>query len=92
MSTTAQVASGAGGVAPASASAPRPESITTPTRLAPAFAGVLPQMAAKVSVARGTREELSSATAKRQPSTAPSLGVVCAGPFWANAQVVPVSW
>ena len=92
MSTTAQAACGAGGVAPPSASAGRPESMTTPTRLDPAFAAVLPQSAANVGVARGKRGVVSSLTAKRQPSTAPSLGVVSAGPFCAKAQLLPVSW
>ena len=91
-STTAHCATGEGGVAPFSASAGRPASITTPTRLDPALAGVAPQMSAKVGVARGKRGVLSSPTAKRQPSTAPSLGVVSAGPLVANAQVLPVSW
>jgi hypothetical protein len=36
--------------------------------------------------------ELSSATAKRQPSTAPSAGMACAGPVWAKAQAPFVRW
>src|SRR5450759_2269477 len=66
--------------------------MTRPTRLVPAATLVAAHRASKVGVARGSRTELSSATAKRQPSTAPSLGTNCAGPDWANAQAPFSRW
>src|SRR5450759_2109077 len=90
--TVTQVAFGAGGVAPSTLSAGRPKSITRPTRLLPAVIALPAHSAAKVGVARGLRMELSSATAKRQPSTAPSAGMACAAPVGAKAQAPFATW
>src|SRR4051794_24881621 len=81
VATTAHRALGAGGLALSAASAGRPKSTTRPTRFLPATAGVVAQSCSKVSTARGYRVDASSATAKRQPSTLPSLGTVWSGPF-----------
>src|ERR1035437_6257060 len=66
--------------------------MTRPTRLVPALTRVDAHTESKVGVARGVRMELSSATAKRQPSMEPSFGTACAAPVWANAQAPFSRW
>ena len=58
----------------------------------PDSAAVDPQSWSNVALARGVRESLSPATAKRQPSTEPSGGVTWSGPLVAKAHVLPCSW
>src|SRR5450756_2305599 len=66
--------------------------MTRPTRLVPALTRVDAHKESKVGVARGVRIELSSATAKRQPSMEPSFGTDSAAPVWVNAQAPLSRW
>jgi len=65
--------------------------MTTATRSLPALAGVDPQTFAKSGLPRGGVPLSPLDLAKRQPSTAPSLGCAVAGPVWANAHFVPLA-